>query len=144
MTAAPVRIVRVLGATPEEVFDAWTDPRSLAVWMCPGSTRRATAEADARVGGRFRIVMQGPDCDYAHTGEYLVVDRPRRLVFTWTSEATKGRPTTVSVELEPRGPGETVLTLTHEGLADEEAAGRHRSGWGDITAKLAKALAERR
>src|SRR5262249_12899410 len=140
MSAAPLRIVRVLKASPDEVFAAWTDPRSLAVWMCPGTTRRATAEADVRVGGRFRIVMQGPDCDYEHTGEYLVLDRPRRLVFTWKSEATNGRTTTVSVELEPRGDRETVLTLTHEDLPDEEAAARHRSGWGDITEKLGAAL----
>src|SRR5262249_22671138 len=122
MSAAGVRIVRVLPASAEEVFDAWTDARSLAVWMCPGTTRRAVWEADAGVGGRFRMVMVGPACDHEHTGEYLVLDRPRRLVFTWTSEATKGRATTVSVELEPRGRDETVLTLVHEGLPDEEAA----------------------
>ena len=143
MTPPPLRIVRVLPASPEEVFDAWTDPESLAVWMAPGSVRRSVVEADARVGGRFRIVMKGPDCDHEHTGEYLVVDRPRRLVFTWISQATQGRPTTVSVELRARGRGETELTLTHEGLPDDAAAASHRSGWGDIVQRLAAELSRR-
>jgi uncharacterized protein YndB with AHSA1/START domain len=140
MTLAPLRIVRVLSASAEEVFDAWIDPESLAVWMCPGSVQRSVVEVDPRVGGRFRIVMQGPDCDLEHTGEYLVLDRPHRLVFTWISGATEGRSTTVSVELLPRGPGRTELTLTHEGLRDEATAAKHRSGWGDILDKLGAAL----
>ena len=135
-----LRIVRVLPAPPEEVFDAWTDAGSLAAWMAPGSVRRAVVELDARVGGRFRIVMQGPDCDHPHEGEYLVVERPRRLVFTWISAATGGLATTVSVELAPHGRGETELTLTHEGLPDEAAGDRHRSGWGDILRKLGASL----
>jgi uncharacterized protein YndB with AHSA1/START domain len=142
MTPAPLRIVRVLPASPEEVFDAWTDPRSLAVWMAPGSVRRSVVEADPRVGGRFRIVMKGPDCDHEHTGEYLVVDRPRRLVFTWISKATQRRSTMVTVELRPRGPGETELILTHEGLPDEAAVESHRSGWGDIVQKLGAELSD--
>jgi len=131
-----LRIVRVLPAPPEEIFDAWTDAASLAVWMAPGSVSRSVVELDPRVGGRFRIVMRGPDRDHAHEGEYLVVDRPRRLVFSWISEATGGRATTVSVELAPHGSGETELTLTHEGLPDELARERHGSGWGDILRKL--------
>jgi uncharacterized protein YndB with AHSA1/START domain len=140
MSEAPLRIVRLIPASAEELFDAWTDAASLAVWMAPGRVTGSVAEVDARVGGRFRIVMKGPDCDHEHTGEYLVVERPRRLVFTWISEATGGRPTTVTVELVRRGPRETELTLVHEGLPDETAAERHRSGWGGILQKLSAEL----
>jgi len=143
MSSPPLRIVRVLSAPPEEIFDAWTDAPSLAVWMAPGSVERSIVEVDPRVGGRFRILMKGPDCDHEHSGEYLVLERPRRLVFTWTSEATHGRSTTVSVELRPHGAGETELTLVHEGLPDENAED-HRSGWGDILRKLDARLAEKR
>ena len=136
MSAPPLRIVRVIPASAEEIFDAWTDADSLGVFMAPGSVLRAVVELDPRVGGRFRIVMKGPDCDHEHTGEYLVVERPRRLVFTWISAATSGRATTVSLELLPRGPDETELILVHEGLPDETAAERHRSGWGDILRRL--------
>jgi uncharacterized protein YndB with AHSA1/START domain len=132
--------VRRLPGSPEEVFDAWTTGDSLALWMCPGSIQRAVTEVDARVGGRFRILMKGPERDYDHTGEYLVLDRPRRLVFTWISEGTHGRSTTVTVELRRLGRGETQLTLTHDGLPDEEAVGKHESGWADILKRLAEQL----
>jgi uncharacterized protein YndB with AHSA1/START domain len=144
MSATTIRIVRVLSASAEEIFDAWIDPESLAIWMCPGSVQRSLAAVDPRVGGRFRIVMRGPDCDHEHTGEYLVLERPHRLVLTWISEGTQGRRSTVSVEMRPRGPGRTELTLTHEGLPDEPTAARHRSGWGDILEKLGAALGEGR
>lgn len=140
MSQGPLRLVRVLPASAEEVFDAWIDPESLAVWMAPGSVLRSVVEVDARVGGRFRIVMKGPDCDHEHTGEYLVLERPHRLVFTWISEATGGRSTTVSVEIRTLRPGEVELTLTHEGLPDETAAARHGAGWGAILRKLEDAL----
>jgi len=140
MSASPspsaVRVVRVLPATPEEVFDAWLDPEGLARWMCPGPVTSATAEVDGRVGGRFRIVMREPGTDYLHTGEYRELARPRRLVLTWVSEATRGLPTTVTVELKPHGAGETELTLVHEGLP-EETAERYTDGWGQILEKLA-------
>jgi len=42
----------------------------------------------------------------------------------------------VTVELRPEAPDRTELTLVHEGLADEDAAAKHRSGWSDIVAKL--------
>ena len=144
MSVKPVRIVRLMAASPEEIFDAWTDPESLAVWMAPGSVERAEVELEARVGGRFRIVMKSPDSDDVHTGEYLVLDRPHKLAFTWISAQTQGRATTVSIELRRHGKGQTELTLVHEDLPDETAAGRHRSGWEDILEKLGMALIERR
>ncbi|MFI5184075.1 MAG: SRPBCC domain-containing protein [Vicinamibacteria bacterium] len=136
MTSTPLRIVRVLAASADEVYDAWIDPESLAVWMAPGSVVGSVVEVDARVGGRFRIVMKGPDCDHEHTGEYRVLERPNRLVFTWISESTRGLASIVTVDIRPRGTREVELTLTHEGLEDEATRSKHRSGWGDILRKL--------
>ncbi len=141
--AAPlVRLVRELPAAPEEVFDAWTDPESVRNWLCPFDLRLSAVEIDARVGGRFRIVMSDADGDYEHTGEYLELARPDRLVFTWASPATGGKPSRVTVALRPKGGG-TELTLTHERLPDEDAADKHRRGWGSVLEKLADRLARR-
>ncbi|MGH7965219.1 MAG: SRPBCC family protein, partial [Candidatus Binatia bacterium] len=57
-TEPVVRIRRRLPATPQEVFDAWTDPESMKDWMCPGTTTLAAVELDVRIGGKFRIVMR--------------------------------------------------------------------------------------
>lgn len=57
-----IRLVRVLPASPEEVFDAWTDPKSIQEWMCPGAISEAVATLDVRINGRFTIIMKSPSC----------------------------------------------------------------------------------
>lgn len=135
-TSGPLaRVRRLLSAPLEEVFAAWTDADSLKQWLCPGSATVTAATADARVGGRFRVVMRDRGRDYEHTGEYREVQPPNRLVFTWRSPATGGRDTLVTVELRPHGQG-TEMVLTHERLPDQAAADQHTKGWGSIAVKL--------
>jgi uncharacterized protein YndB with AHSA1/START domain len=131
-----IRLVRVLPAPPEDVFDAWTNPKSIREWMCPGAVSEAVATLDVRINGRFTIVMKSPAGDLVHTGEYLAIDRPRRLVFTWVSSAVRDRTTQVTVDLEPHGRGATRLTLVHEDMPDAEASASHEKGWADILVKL--------
>ena len=138
--APGLRLVRTLAAAPEDVFDAWTNPASIRVWMCPGSIQEAVAELDVRVGGRFRIVMREPGREVVHTGEYLEVDRPRRLAFTWVSAGTRDQVTRVAITLRRIAQRRTELVLEHEALPDEEARGSHERGWAQIAAKLDRHL----
>jgi len=131
-----VTVRREIAATAEELFDAWLDPASLAVWMRPGNIRHATARVDARVGGSFEIVMHGATETYPHTGVYREIDRPRRLVFTWNSRAALQNDSLVTVEFRPAG-AMTEIVLTHEGLPNLEAVAAHNQGWSDILARLA-------
>jgi uncharacterized protein YndB with AHSA1/START domain len=135
---------RVLAASPEEVFAAWSDPESLRVWMCPGDLRWAEAEVDFRVGGRFRIVMHG-DTPYAQHGEYLEIDPPKRLVFTWISEwiSEAEAHTRVEVTLEPASDGGTRLQLVHDALPPGDAYAGHEEGWRSILEKLDQHLRTR-
>jgi len=140
--AAPVLVVRREMAVPRErVFEAWLDSESLAHWMRPGDFTRATVTVDPRVGGGFRIVMQGrPDGgDHEHRGEYLRIEPPSLLSFTWISSATDHRPTIVTIEFHERGAG-TELVLTHRQLPPKAVEG-HRKGWTDIVQLLDEALA---
>jgi uncharacterized protein YndB with AHSA1/START domain len=130
-------IRRLLPASRADVFAAWTDPSSLRQWMCPPGVTRATAEADARVGGRYRIVMHGEKKNYDHHGEYLVVDPPSKLSFTWISEGTDRQPSIVTVELFDRGANATELVLTHEQLPPAQVAS-HTRGWTEIVELLAR------
>lgn len=137
-----VLIVRRLIPVPRDrVFAAWLDPVSLAQWMCPGDVGTATAEVDARVGGRFRIVMHHGRGGAEHSGEYLTIDRPSLLSFTWISEATRGLPSVVTVEFLERDGG-TELVLTHRRLPPDRI-GDHRKGWTDILRKLDDATSRR-
>ncbi len=83
--------------------------------------------------------MRGAQGDVEHTGQYREIRRPERLVFTWISSHTAGRETLVTIELRAQGRN-TELTLTHEGLPDDEAQRRHQAGWTSIVEKLAALL----
>ena len=121
---------RVIPVPRERVFRAWLDPASLAQWMRPGQANDATAEVDARIGGKFRIVMIEGAKRYEHTGEYLEIDPPERLEFTWISEATEQRPTVVTIEFLDRDRA-TEVVLTHRRLPAAQVES-HRRGWTDV------------
>jgi uncharacterized protein YndB with AHSA1/START domain len=131
--AAVVVVRRVIPVPRERVFAAWLDPVSLSTFMCPGPVTSATAEVDARVGGRFRIVMHHPGGDGNHRGEYLVIDPPAKLEFTWISAATGHQPSIVTVEFFDLH-GSTEVVLTHRRLPPSQAD-PHRKGWNDIVQK---------
>lgn len=133
-----VVVRRVIPVPREEVFAAWLDAAAMVHWMLPGSTTHATIELDPRVGGKFRIVMSHGDRDTEHRGEYLAIEPPALLSFTWISSATDLQPTIVTIELAERDGG-TELTLTHRNLPASKIEA-HTTGWTDIVRKLAEAL----
>ena len=135
-------IRRVIRASREDIFDMWTRADSLRRWIRPPRALGATAETDPRVGGRFRIVMRG-DRDYDHHGEYLVVDRPSKLSFTWISEGSDYQTSVVTVELFEKGPDRTELVLTHERLPPAKVE-QHTEGWSEILGELASQFDARR
>lgn len=141
---APVRleVSRRLDAPPELVFDAWLDPDSVCKWLfaTPGGVMKRV-EIDARVGGRFRIDEQRGESVAEHFGEYLEIDRPRRLVFSFAVDREEA-PTIVTVEIVPDRGG-SLLTLTHEMEAKwADYADRMREGWTMIVEGLATTLAD--
>jgi uncharacterized protein YndB with AHSA1/START domain len=121
-------------AEPEAVFDAWTDPDNMGAWFSPMTTA-SVPKLDLRVGGEFQINMHGQDTEYVHTGQYLEIDRPRKLVFTWVSEGTQDRETVVTLVLAADDKG-TLLTLTHERFPDTESRDNHAKGWAAILEKF--------
>ena len=121
-------IRRTIAATVDELFDAWLDPESLAQWMHPGTAIPSIARVDARVGGTFEVLMPRESGALRHHGEYLVIERNKKLVFTWFSHATHEKETLVTVEFHALDAG-TQIVLTHERLPDHEAGMGHTKGW---------------
>lgn len=124
--------------TPETLFDAWLDPAVVRQFMCPGQHRVTRLEWDARVGGDFFLEMGGDEERHPHSGRFLEITRPRRIVFTWTSPHA-GKDTRVTLDFAAAGE-RTLLTLTHERLP-EAMVEAHRGGWTSIMEKLAGVLA---
>jgi len=132
-----VEIRMRLPAPVAEVFRWWTQPDKLRQWMSPTGT--AEAEVDLRVGGALHIVMKSGGVTIHHTGEFIEIEAPNRLVFTWVSPYTGPEPSLVTIELEPDGEGATRLRLIHSGLPGQ-AALSHRSGWTTMLDRLATRL----
>lgn len=133
-------VPRVLDATPEEVFQAWTEPDELASWLAgEGRVLRSALAVD----GLLYIEMGFGGKAFPHYGRYLRVEPPRLLEFTWVSAGTKGLESVVTVTLAPEGRG-TRLTLTHAGLPDDADGRGHEEGWGGFLGLLAEKLAKRR
>ena len=128
--AITVEVQVRLNASPEEVFPYLTEPDRYVRWQ------GVKAELDPRPGGVYRVWM---DADTVASGEFVVVEPARRVVFTWGWEGNEGVPpgsTTVELTLAADGDG-TVLSLRHTGLPDGEAAAMHDEGWRHFTARLA-------
>ena len=94
-----------------------------------------------RVGGRYRVEMRSPDGkDHDVGGVYREVVANEKLVFTWAWKSTPELESVVTVLLKADGDG-TLLTLTHEQFADEDARDRHQHGWNGALDKLEKLVA---
>jgi uncharacterized protein YndB with AHSA1/START domain len=127
VSPAAVVVRRTIAATAEDLFDAFLDPEALAIWMRPGAIRSAVATVEPRVGGRYLINMQGESGGIPHSGVYQVIDRPKRLVFTWRSPHTGPDDTLVTVDFLRVAKG-TEVVVTHEQLP-ESARPAHGRGW---------------
>lgn len=127
----------------ESVFDAWLDSVQLGRWMFGPSVRdervvRLTLEP--RVGGRFSFLLERAGAEVEYVGEFLAIDRPRLLAFTWGSRASLPETTRVVVEITPQETG-CEVKLTHvvgaqwSAIVDQAA-----SLWSKMLDNLARVL----
>ena len=134
-----VRVSRDFDAPPEAVFDAWLDPeRARKFLFATPAGEMVRVEIDGRAGGAFVITERRDGDDVEHVGEYLEVERPRRLSFTFAVPKFSTQKTHVTIDIEPRDGG-SALTLTQDGVLDEWAE-TTREGWAGILEGLAKTL----
>lgn len=136
LAPAAVTVRRTISASAEQLFDAWMNPYALSIWMRPSSVRDTRATVEARVGGSYEIVMRTDAASILHKGVYVLIDRPRKLVFTWISPYTDNSETLVTVDFLPAGE-RTEVVVTHEKLPEQERAG-HEKGWSSALEHLAE------
>ncbi len=124
-------------ADREAVFNAWTDADALVQWFAPSDDFKVVVhELDVRVGGKYRIAMHEADGIHIVYGEYIKVDKPDSLVFTWAWEhGDDGEVMLVTVDLSEDGDG-TGMKLLHEKLPSEASRDQHSEGWTGCIARL--------
>ncbi len=140
MSVTSVRVTRVLPAAIQDVFRAWSDAQALSAWFVVEPTWRAKATNEFRVGGKYRVEMHRSDGTvFVCWGEYVEIDPPRRLVFTWNSAVPAIQSSRVTIELRSVGRS-TELTLLHEMLPDTDEGRAHAIGWDGSLANLDRYL----
>jgi uncharacterized protein YndB with AHSA1/START domain len=138
---ATVRVQRVMPAAPDLVFDQWLDPESLQEWMCPRPVRVIDVTVEPHVGGVVRIDVDDSGTRVLISGQFLTIDRPNLLRFTWansnwpdpTSESV------VNVSFEPVGDDETLMSIEHSLLPPAEFES-FDTGWTLTVEQLAAVL----
>jgi uncharacterized protein YndB with AHSA1/START domain len=144
MTEAKLRSLRLqrhVDASPERVFDAWVNPETVRKWLFTTPTSETnTTEVDARVGGKWTIVDRRDGVDYRALGEYVEIDRPRRLVFTFGMPQFSPEFARVIVEIAPEGTG-SLLTVTDEQVPLSQVK-ETEQGWSNMFTRLTAILDE--
>ncbi|WP_420124946.1 SRPBCC family protein [Longimicrobium sp.] len=138
-----VRVTRRFAASAERVFDAFLDPDKAGRFMfATAAGQMVRAETDPRVGGRYVFTDRRDGEDVEHFGEYLEIDRPRRLVFTFSVDRASTEADRVAIDIVPLQTG-CELTLTHEMKPEWAAyADRTEQGWTGMIDGLARVLGE--
>jgi uncharacterized protein YndB with AHSA1/START domain len=134
--ASRVVVTHRYAASPEKVFDAFLDVGVARRFLFATATGdMITAEIDPQIGGRFTFIERRPEMgDVRHVGEYLEIDRPRRLVFTFGVPQFDPAMTTVAIDITPDGDG-CRLTLTNDGVPPDYRENNHKA-WSHILGGL--------
>lgn len=142
MSGAIVVVSREFAASPEKIFDAWLDPAQASQFLfATPEGQIVRCDINARVGGRFLIIDRRFDGDAEHHGEFLEIDRPKRLSFLFRGPHTQeGEWSTVTVEIEQAAHG-SFLKLTHE-IPEKWASYAEpvRQGWTMILDTLSRKM----
>ena len=130
-------VTKIIPASPERLFAAWTEPEQLKQWWGPESVTCIEAEVDLRLGGCYRIGNRFPDGSVVWiTGRFHLIDAPRKLIYSWQVAAT-AEEELVTVSFRATTDGQTEVTVVHEHIPNRTVRKRHRQGWIECLRKLA-------
>ena len=141
-TGYVVSIERTFDASAEDVFDAWTSPEVMRRWLhCGPDWETPAAEVDLRIGGKVRVVMRRPDGTEAGMGgEYTLIDRPHRLVMTWTFDDDPSNEQLIELSFT-EAEGSTTVRMINSRIPTDERRDGQDEGWSGCVDELERALA---
>ena len=123
-----IEISLYVAARPETVFPYFTDPSRYVLWMGSDAT------LDPVPGGVYRVRTSG---GFEASGEFIELDPPRRIVFTWgwSHDPVPPGTTRVVITLAEEAGGTRVL-LRHHDLPESDQRDHHEKGWDTYLGRL--------
>src|SRR5262249_40514262 len=120
---------------------AWTSPEVMRRWFhCFPDWGTPVADVDLRVGGKVRVVMRRPDGREAGMGgEYRLIERPHRLVMTWTFDDYPTNEQLIQLTL-PESEGSTTVVMVNSQIATDGRVDAQDMGWTGCFIELQRAL----
>jgi uncharacterized protein YndB with AHSA1/START domain len=140
-----LELVRVIKASKQRVFDAWTQPQMIRKWAAPWAMVVQEVESDVREGGSFSRTMfgsPGPGIEERTAiikGQYLRVEPYDLLSFTWEANFAPNQNCVVTISLK-EVEGGTEMTLVHEGFTEDASREGFTRGWTSVLEKLQQLL----
>lgn len=133
---------RVFNASPQRVYDAWTNPDFVSKWLHPAEPMTTTvSELSLQVGGKYRFVMHGNEHDHIIGGTYQEIVPAEKLAFTWRWEGEEETPEMlISLSFNEVEPERTELVLLHQRFPTIEERDSHEWGWNGTFTELERFL----
>lgn len=146
--SADLLFKRVVPGSPQEVFEAWTEPEVMRQWLAPGENVVIEVDADVRVGGSFHIRSRAPDGSlHLIEGTYRDLVPGRRIAMTWRYTGPVAllceMETLIEIDLAAAPDGETAMRFAQSRIATPEAAAGYGEGWPTCFDKLQRTLRAR-
>lgn len=136
-------VLHRFAVSAERVFDACLDPAWVGRWMFGPNVRDeqiVRLALEPRVGGKFSFVVNRNGTEVDHVGEYLEIERPRLLVFTWATRDSLPDTSRVIIEITARDEGCDVK-LTHVmGAQWSEFVDRAAGAWSKMLDALERVI----
>lgn len=131
-----IALNRAIRASAFEVFDAWLDPTFSGTPWADASKLLLDPKVD---GLYYWLSVNERGEEKPHYGRFTILDRPAQIQYTWMSLHTRGLESLVTVTIRESG-DDTLLTLRHENLPDDEFGRGHENGWAFLVNRFADRL----
>jgi uncharacterized protein YndB with AHSA1/START domain len=114
-----VKITRTFNATPERLWQAYTNPAEIVQWWSDTTIDKHEFE----VGGAWRFVSRGGGQEFGFRGVFKEIDKPKKIVRTFEFEPNAGHIMTESVTFEPLSDRQTKVVTTSKYASIEDLNG---------------------
>jgi len=129
-------LTRLFDASPDQLFAAWMQREQFQAWIGPEGMQCEVPVLEAKVGGRYRIIMNLSDGNTIPvSGRFKVIDAPTKIVFSWSWENDPSKQSLITLTFVAKGE-RTELTLRQQGLGTIDNRDAHGQGWNSALNKL--------